>query len=246
MSNKTFTPDRKLLRLSAILLIAGVLLSFLAGSSHPDHAAANDHVAAFTEYAHDGDWTAVHLGQFVGMALLIAGLLVMAFAIDLTSDGTGWVGRLGVISAVVALGLYAVLQAVDGVALKQVVDAWIAAPEAEKAARFASAEAVRWLEWAVRSYQSFVLGLTFVLFAASIVRTARLPKMLACLMGISGLAYLAQGWILGIEGFSETNNIPLLLGIVSILAWSMWTLIFAWRMKQSQNEYDSQPHFAPK
>jgi hypothetical protein len=35
---------------------------------------------------------------------------------------------------------------VDGVALKQAVNAWVDAPEAEKAARFAAAEAMRWLE----------------------------------------------------------------------------------------------------
>jgi hypothetical protein len=58
------------------------------------------------------------------------------------------VARLGAVSAAVALGLYGVLQAVDGVALKQVVDAWVRAPEAEKAARFASAETIRWLEGA--------------------------------------------------------------------------------------------------
>jgi hypothetical protein len=57
----------------------------------------------------------------------------------------------------VALGLYGVLQAVDGVALKQAVNAWASAPEAEKAARFASAETIRWLEWGTRSYQSFML-----------------------------------------------------------------------------------------
>jgi hypothetical protein len=57
------------------------------------------------------------------------------------------VARLGAVSAAVALALYGVLQAVDGVALKQVVDAWVRAPEAEKAARFASAETIRWLEW---------------------------------------------------------------------------------------------------
>jgi hypothetical protein len=50
----------------------------------------------------------------------------------------------------VTLALYGVLQAVDGVALKQVVDAWASAPEAEKVERFATAEAIRWLEWGVR------------------------------------------------------------------------------------------------
>src|SRR5207245_1108835 len=62
-------------------------------------------------------------------------------------EAARWAGRFGAASAVVALALYGVLQAVDGVANKQVDDAWVAAPAADKAARFASAEAIRWLEW---------------------------------------------------------------------------------------------------
>ena len=69
-------------------------------------------------------WTAVHLGQFVGMAVIIAGLLVLYFALDIRAGGAAWVALLGAVSAAVALGLYALRQAVDGVALKQVVDAW--------------------------------------------------------------------------------------------------------------------------
>jgi len=88
----------------------------------------------------------------------------------------------------VALALYGVLQAVDGVALKQAVDAWASAPEVEKSVRFASAEAIRWLEWGVRSYQSFMLGVTFLLFAIVIVWIARTSRAIGVLMGLSGLA----------------------------------------------------------
>jgi hypothetical protein len=147
--------DRTLLRLPATLLVVGELLSVLAGILHPGREDPNNHSAAFTEYAASGSWTAVHLGQFAGMAIIIAGLLVLFLALN-THEGTpGWANRFGAIAAVVALALYAVLQAVDGVALKQAVDAWVRAPDAEKAGRFASAETVRWLEWAVRSYHSW-------------------------------------------------------------------------------------------
>src|SRR5437870_9167174 len=126
-----------------------------------------------------------------------------------------------------------VLQAVDGVALKQAVDAWASAPAAEKAARFASAEVVRWLEWGTRSYQSFMFGLTLILFGAVIAGTARVPRLIGYLMGVSGLAYLVQGWVLGSEGFSATNTVPQLLAYLLVFAWSIWLLILAWRMKES-------------
>ena len=46
--------DRTLLRLSATLLFGGVLLSLLAGVFHHDQAPANNHPAAFAEYASSG------------------------------------------------------------------------------------------------------------------------------------------------------------------------------------------------
>ena len=51
-------------------------------------------------------------------------------------------------------------------------------------------------------------------------------------MGLSGLAYLAQGWVIGSEGFSATNSVPTLVGIVATLVWSIWLLISALRMPQ--------------
>src|SRR5947209_2723006 len=155
----SITVDRTLLRLSATLLLVGELLSLLVGLLHPARENANNHSAAFAEYASSGNWTAVHLGQFIGIAVIIAGLLVLYFALNVHHGTAGWAGRFAAVSAVVALALYGVLQAVDGVALKQAVDAWASAPVAEKAARFASAEGIRWLEWGVRSYYSIIFGL---------------------------------------------------------------------------------------
>jgi sulfite exporter TauE/SafE len=120
---------------------------------------------------------------------------------------------------------------VDGVALKQAVDAFVTAPDAEKAARFASAEVIRWLEWGVRSYQSFMLGLSLILFAIVIVSTARIPRPIGYLIALSGLSYIVQGWVLGSEGFSAANSSPTLLGNVLVVAWSIWLLAFALRMK---------------
>lgn len=228
MSNQLSTVDPKPLRLSVCLLMLGIVLTFLAGTFHPDHAPANDHTAAFLEYAGDSTWTVTHLGQFVGMAVLIAGFLVLASALDLSSR---WAGRFGILAAAISLGLYGILQAVDGVALKQAVDSWANAPEAEKSIRFAVAEGVRWLEWAVRSYQSFTLGLSFILVAAAILQTGRIPRGIGFLMGVSGLAYLSQGWVLGTEGFSANNGFPTLAGILSIIAWCLWLGVHAMRMK---------------
>jgi hypothetical protein len=123
---------------------------------------------------------------------------------------------------------------VDGVANKQVDDAWVAAPAAEKAARFASAEAIRWLEWGARSYQDFARGLALLLLAVAVVRTAWVARPIAYLMGLSGLTYLVQGWVVGSEGFSGTHTILILLAWALSLAWMIWLILIAWRMQDPQ------------
>jgi hypothetical protein len=105
-----FMIDRKMLRLTGVLLLAGFMLSLVAGLLHPGREPANNHRAVFAEYASNANWTAVHLGQFAGMAVIIAGLLALYFALDVRTGNSAWLARFGGISAAVALGLYGVLQ----------------------------------------------------------------------------------------------------------------------------------------
>jgi Domain of unknown function (DUF4386) len=222
--------DGPSLRLAAGLLASGVVVSLLAGLLHPDSAPANDHAAAFAGYARSDIWIGVHLGQFIGMALLIAGLLALVFALNVREGAMAWVARFGAVSLVAALVLYGALQAADGVALKHAVEAWAtAAAGPDKDIRFAAAEDIRWLEWGLRSYQSLLLGVGLVLTGTLAAATARLPRPIGYLMGLSGLAYLVQSWVVGTQGFSASNSLPTLAGIVLVLVWTVWLLISAWR-----------------
>jgi hypothetical protein len=223
--------NHKLLRLSATLLFIGLVGFGVTIPLHPP--GANDHQAAFTAYANSSSWTAIHLGQFVGTAVLIAGLLVLFFALNLSQGAPRWLGFFGTISAGVALALAGVRFAVDGVALKQAVDAWASAGASEQAARFASAEALRWLEWGTTSYQNFTFGLALVLFAIVIVWTARVPRPIGYLMGLSGLTSLVLGWVIGNEGFAPIGEIPSYSAPVFLFALTIWLLIIAWRRKES-------------
>src|SRR6266516_2302709 len=221
----------KLLRLSATLLFIGLVVFGVTIPLHPP--GANDHQAAFTAYANSSSWAAIHLGQFVGTAVIIAGLLVLFFALNVSEGTPRWLGFFGAIAAGVALALAGVRFAVDGVALKQATDAWVSAPAAEQAARFASAEAIRWLEWGTRSYQSFMSGLALVLLATTIVWTARITRPIGYIMGLNGLASIVQGWVIGTEGFSVTNGVTYDISGLATIVWMIWLLIVAWRMKES-------------
>src|SRR5215212_8522029 len=111
--------DRSLLRLSTTLVVIGEVLFALVTLFHPGREDPNNHPAVFAEYASSGSWIAVHFGQFVLMAVLLAGLLVLSFALNVRSGALEWVGRFAAVSVVVALALYGVGQAVAGVGNKQ-------------------------------------------------------------------------------------------------------------------------------
>ena len=225
--------DRSSLRLSATLVVIGEVLFAIVTLFHAA-GPANNHPVVFAGYARSASWIPVHFGQFVFMAVLLLGLFVLCFALNVRSGALEWVGRFAAVSVVVALALYGVLQAVDGIALKHAVDAWANAPEAEKATRFASAETVRWLEWGMNSYQNFTFALSLILLATVIVGTARIPRPIGYLMGLAAIPNLVQSWVVGNEGFSVSWLAGSLssVGLPLMLAWSIWLLIVAWRMKE--------------
>lgn len=223
--------ERQSLRVSATLLLTGQILFILITQLHAD-GPANDHLVVFAEYARSNTWKAVHVGQFLAMSILLAGLIALFFALTARGTTVSWAARFGAAFAVAAFALYGALQAVDGVALKQAVDAWARAPGAEKAARFANAETVRWLEWGFRSYQNFALGIALMLFAAAVLRAAPIPRPIGFLMCLSGLAYLAQGWVGETEGFSQAHTIMIVLAFILDLAWMIWLLVVALRMPE--------------
>lgn len=228
------TADRTALRLSATLLLVGQLLYIVVTQFHAD-GVANDHPAVFAEYAGSGIWTAVHVGQFAATAIVIAGLVALFFALDVRASAPRWAARFGAGSAVVALALYGVVMAVDGVALKQAVDAWASAPDAEKAARFAGAEAIRWIEWGARSYENFALGLALLLLAVAAARTAWVPRPVPYLMGLSGLIGLVQGWVAGADGFPPAHDTAIVASWVVNLVWMVWLAVGARRVRAPES-----------
>ena len=216
--------DRMSLRLSATLLLVGQLLYVVVTLLHTG-GDANNHPAIFAAYAGSGIWTAVHVAQFACMLIMLGGLLALFSVLDVQAGAARLVGRLGAAATTATLALYGVVLAVD---------AWANAPEAEKAARFASAEAVRWLEWGTRSYENFTLGLA-ILLAGAVVRGALLPRPIAYVMGLAALMYLVQGWLASVEGFSPTHTFALVAAEVLNAVWMTWLLVVAWRMPKSES-----------
>jgi hypothetical protein len=182
------------LRLAGGLLVGGLLLNLVGSVFHPS-GREDDHEVIFMKYADSDAWVAIHLGQFIGILIALAGLLALYRALVLHRDASV-LARFAAGATIATAAALAVLQAVDGVALKQAVDAWTDASGAQKAIRFDNAETLRWLEWGVQSYFRVLLGISFVLFGVAIIGID---------VGYSGLE----------SGFQDAVGIAFLLAFVA-------------------------------
>ena len=167
---------------------------------HPS-GAEDDHQAIFTEYAESDVWVATHFAEFVLVLVAFAGLLVLCWVVRREAP---YLALLAAGAVIVTSATWAVLQGVDGVALKQAVDAWAAASGSEQAARYADAEIVRWIEWGLQSYFRVLLGLGFLLLGAAAVVSRLVPTWLGALLLVAGPLSLAIGVSVAYAGLESS------------------------------------------
>jgi hypothetical protein len=53
-------------------------------------------------------------------------------------------------------------------------------------------------------------------------------------MGLTGLTYWVQGWVVGAEGFSATHDTLILVAEALSLAWMIWLIVVAWRTTETK------------
>jgi hypothetical protein len=58
-------------------LLGGFVLNAVVTMAFHPSGDEDDHEAIFTEYADSGGWVAIHLGQFAGVLIVLAGFLVL-------------------------------------------------------------------------------------------------------------------------------------------------------------------------
>lgn len=208
------TEDRRGLRLSGVLLFSGIVVNTVSTLIHPS-GDEDDHQAIFAEYADSGSWEAVHIGQFIG-GLLIAAAVIVLYRTARSGGGPVLLGRFAAGAAVATIGALAVLQGLDGIALKQSVDAWLNASPTDEASRFADAETVRWLEWGFQSYFRILLGLSFGLIGAALLATRLVASWVGWAAIVAGLSTATIGIDVGYSGLD--SDFQGVLGMVFLAA----------------------------
>jgi hypothetical protein len=196
--------DRGALTLSGALLLVGFVVNAIQRMIWHPTGAEDDHEAIFTKYAASDAWEATHLAEFLFILVALAGLLVLCRALRPEAP---YLALLAAGALIASGAAWAALQAVDGVTLKQAVDAWAAASGTDKATRFADAETVRWTEWGLQGYFRVLLGVAFLLLGAAAIVSRLIPSWLGVVLVLGGLLSLAIGFSVA---YLATTALPVL------------------------------------
>jgi hypothetical protein len=209
---------RRLLRESGVLLLGGfVFATAVTVLFHPG-GDEDVHEVIFAKYAASASWEWVHLAQFVGVLAALGGLVVLHLVLRSRAPR---LSAFGVGVTVATAAVWAVLQAVDGITLKQAVDAWVATDGADKAIRFADAEVVRWAEWGAQSYFRLLLGAALLLFGAALLAARLLAGWVGWMAVLAGILSVAVGIDVSYRGLDSG------LQRIAVPAFQVVMLVFA-------------------
>jgi hypothetical protein len=234
--------ERPILRMGSIAFLVGMVIFLVSTILHPGREDPTNHSLVFAEYAEDELWVASHIGQFAGGMLAFAGGFIALFRLLARSESAiasalGWMGLAVTIAAGSAL---AVLQAVDGIALKIAVDTWYAIPtspstsadgsEGEKAIAFRVAEGIRWTEIAANSFFRILQGSVGIIFGVAIAASATtLSRWIGALGVFAGVATIILGVRVAYVGFATVGSVEDTVSTWAYLAWVIILGIFMWR-----------------
>jgi hypothetical protein len=214
-------------KIGPISAVTGAILLLIGTYLHPMSADPNAPLAAFTEYAASHIWVASHLLQLAGVMLIAAALVLLSRKM---ADGPGaeW-AALGALGAIVSLAVASALQAVDGVALKFMVDNWAAIPEPGKAALFDATFGVRQIEVGLASIGSLLFGLTISIYGVALLIDRRFPRWLGAVAIVGGIPTAIGGVAIAYTGFS---NLAMMINMPAnslLILWMIALGIYSWR-----------------
>jgi hypothetical protein len=224
-----------LFRIGSIAFVVGMIIAIVSTTIHPSTEDPSNHPIVFAEYANDDSWIAVHIGQFAGGIMVFAGGFVALFRLLVQSGSSiasilAWIGLAVTIMTASAI---AVLQAVDGIALKMAVDSWVAAPPEEKAITFRVAEGIRFIEYGTNSIFRILQGTLAIIFGVAIVKSKILSKWIGGAGVVIGAVTIYAGLEVAYLGFGGLTTI---IG-VSMIIYFIWVGILGglmWRKSMSK------------
>src|SRR5258708_585904 len=197
---RNFEPERALVKVGAVLLVAGAVLGIVANLIHPaiPRGASVGSVAysqAVLDLVAGSDfWLAHHLAIVVAASLVLGGLV--ALTRSLSGEWGSPLAQLGLAMGSIGLTVTCVEMAIDGLGLRFVADAWASAPAGDKPAALYAAHAVNRMGSGLATVSGVTLGARFVFYGLAVAMSSAYPRSLGWIgaaAGVGGVADRAVG-----------------------------------------------------
>jgi hypothetical protein len=208
------------LRVGSAVGIAGALLAMVGNLIHPATPVGDPEGVART-IADSRIWVPGHLAIVVGLVLMLGGLLAIGRSIQ--GGLPGALARLGSAAAVAGITVGLILVTLDGLAAKQLAEAWASAPSGERAAALRLVLASETINFALAAlFNILFAGMTFVLYGLAVARSRRYPGWLGWVAVVAGIGSLAAGLLQAIVG--EPTTLSRVLTIIFPTVITLWLI----------------------
>jgi hypothetical protein len=217
--------ERFFSKAGAVAAVSGLVVYIVSNLVLHPQTPPHETEAAFADYAVEPIWPLYHLGELLGILLMSAAIIALAWRLRRGTAGV-W-ATLGGAAMVVCASVYAVFTAVDGVALGIMVDRWAEAAPEQPELLYETAFAVRQIEGGLFSLQWLMFGIAAGLFAGAFFASAETPfrlrwlSVMGWLSAVASLGALSFGIVQAQTGYSDVSmafQTGLYVGMVWVIA----------------------------
>jgi hypothetical protein len=212
---------QSLFRLGGASAVVGSLLAGAGNLLHPV-TPIDDPEGIARAIAESEIWVPVHLVIVLGLLLMLGGLVAVYHSFP--GGIAGALARFGLFAAVAGATIGVVDVLLDGVAVPQLAQEWVAAPPDQQATALSLVMAGETINFALASGLNFVFAaLTFILFGLAVALSDVYPRWLGWVAVLAGLASIGAGLVQALVG--EPTTASRILTIIGPTVITLWLLV---------------------
>ena len=210
-----------LLRTGSVAAILGSILSGVGNALHP--ITPRDDPEGVAQVIADSDaWTLIHVGILVGILLMLIGIVAFRYAIE--GGRAEALARFGAYTGIIGATTGLITIVLDGVAAKQLADAWAAAPEAEKSVALGLVSTNETLNFALAGlFNMGFAGVPFTFLGLAVAESGTFPRWFGWIGAIAGVGSIGAGMFQMFTG--KPTVASLILTIIGPTVIVIWTLV---------------------
>jgi hypothetical protein len=210
-----------LLRTGSVAAILGSLFAATGNVLHPI-TPRDDPEGVAQVIADSGPWTLIHMVIVVGIILMVGGLIAIRHSIE--GGMAEAFARLGVYAGLIGGTIGLITLILDGVAAKELADAWAAAAESDKAVALSVVSANETINFALAGLFNFTFaGVPFIFLGLAVALSGAYPPWLGWIGALAGVGSIGASMVQAFTGRPTTAS--LILTIIGPTVISLWLLV---------------------